>query len=259
MILPGNNTHQKILSILLNIFKKDNNILVFGVFGSVAKGNWDKYSDLDLDVIVKDDSKETINSECKTILSVLDKNGFGVSLYFEEFAGEWVIIFDTLDRISIRFHLLENTIPHILDSFKILYGDLSVDDIHKSIVKEKSQITNLEILKDKFIELSIYVPIALHRNELINAEFFLSKMRNIVIEIYIKSRGIPRIFEFEKEIDPDLKNKIYLTYADLDISSIKLSLESLISLFIDSIKSISGEKLNLNNNERLILNKVIDY
>lgn len=259
MILLGNTTHQKILSILLNVFKKDNNILVFGVFGSVARGNWDKYSDLDLDVIVKDDSKETINSEFKTILSALNENGLGVSLYFEEFVGEWVIIFDSLDRISIRLHLLEDTIPHILDSFKILYGDLSVEEIRKSIVEKKSQPSSLEVLKNKFIELSIYVPIALHKNQLINAEFFLNKMRNLVIEIYIKSRGMPRLFDFEKETDSDLKEKIYLTYADLDISSIRLSFEALVYLFIDSIKSISVDKLSLSNNERQILNKVMKY
>lgn len=259
MILPGNTTHQKILSILLNVFKKDNNILVFGVFGSVARGNWDKYSDLDLDVIVKDDLKETINSEFKTILSVLNKNGLEVSLYFEEFIGEWVIIFDTLDRISLRFHLLKDTIPHILDGFKILYGNLTVEDINKSIGKEKSQLSNLEILKDKFIKLSIYVSIALHRNELINAEFFLTKMRNIIIKIYIQSRRIPRIFDFEKNIEDDFRNKIYLTYSDLDSTSIKMSFDVLVSLFVDSLKFISQDKLNLTDNEKLVLNKVTKY
>lgn len=259
MNLPGNEFHQKILEILLDVFQKDNNVSVFGIFGSISRGNWDKYSDLDLDVIVKDRSKQIIDSEFKAILSVLDLNGLIVLLYFEEFKNEWVIIFDTLDRISIRFHLVKETIPHILESFIILYGNLTAEDIKAPIVEQKPISGNIESLKNKFIEISIYVPIALHRNQLINAEFFINKMRNIFIEIYVRSRKIPRLFDFEKIAEQELKEKIYSSYPRLEASSIKKSHEILVSVFSSSIKSISNNKLNLSENEFLILRKSLKY
>ncbi len=259
MIFPGNSFHQKVLGILVNVFKKDGNISTFGVFGSVSKGNWDKYSDLDLDVIVKDDSIQKVDSEVKEVLSELKNSGLLVSLNFEEFKNERVIIFDNLDRISIRFHLLENTIPHILDSLKILYGNLKVEDISAVVGSKISQNDSIEILKNKFTELSIYVPIALHRNQLVNAEFFLSKMRNILIEIYVKSKDESRFFDFEKLAGKDIKEKIGTTYPKLDTLSIKKAHNELVSLFSGSLEIIGNNKIRLSEREKLILTKAVNY
>lgn len=259
MQLPGNETHQKILQLLINLFQNDKNIQAFIVFGSLVKGNWDKYSDVDLDVIVKDNSKRIVNSEVKSILYSLTQNGLIVLLHFEEFVNEWVIIFDDLNRVSIRFHLIKDTIPHILGSSRILYGDLKVEEIKRFIIKPQSKENTLEILKDKFIELSIYVPIALHRNQLINAEFFLNKMRNILMEIYTKSREMPRVFDFEKEVDQEIKEKIQSTYTTIEFPSIHKSFTVLVTLFRSQIDKISNNRVKLTVSERLILSKALMY
>ena len=258
MTLPGNSNHRKILQILLNSFSKDNNILVFGVFGSVGRGNWDDYSDLDLDIIVKDDSEIKIKQQLNALLKSISDVNLIVLVSFEEFKNEYVIILNTLDRISIRFHIKEDTVYHILDSLKILYGTLSKEEIEKSITKPNTEKQNIGILKNKFLELSIYVPISLKRKRLINAEFFLNKMRNTVIDIYLKSRNMNRYFDFENNAEQDIRERISKTYSILDETSITNAFHELINLFCELFDLIGDKKIILTKNDKELISKVMN-
>lgn len=66
MEFPGTTIHKQILKILLDVFKRDKNVEAFIIFGSLVRGNWDKYSDLDLDVVLKDASEILVKQEVKT-------------------------------------------------------------------------------------------------------------------------------------------------------------------------------------------------
>jgi predicted nucleotidyltransferase len=256
MQLLGNKTHQKILQLLINLFQNDKNIRAFIIFGSLVRGNWDKYSDLDLDVVVKEIKIDIVLQEIDEMVKVLNKQ-IKILHYFEEFTNEQVIILDSLDRISIRFHRFEETKPAILDSMKVLYGNLSEFDIKKSILQEERKI-DLVLLNNKFLELAIYVQLSLKRNKIINASFFLSKMRQIIIEIYAKSRG-KREFDFEAIADEKIKQEMIKTYFLLNYQSMKIAFEELIDLYKNSISEISSGKIILQKNEKLILEKVIQY
>ena len=84
--------------------------------------------------------------------------------------------------MSIRFHLIEDTNWKILNSMKIIFGDLTKDKIVNALSQEKKGgIPNLELLQNKFLELATYVPISLRRKKLINAAFFLNKMRQLAV------------------------------------------------------------------------------
>ena len=85
MQLPGNKTHQKILQLLVNLFQNDKNIQAFIIFGSLARGNWDDYSDLDLDAIVTDDKKEIVQNEIKQMLQLLSTTGFNILTFLRSF------------------------------------------------------------------------------------------------------------------------------------------------------------------------------
>lgn len=231
---------------------------MFGVFGSLGRGNWDIYSDLDLDVIVTDDSEAVINQEMKDIFSEFQKQKLNILLQFQEVANEWIIIFKTLDRVSIRFHLIENTVPHILSTLKILLGTINLSDIRRVIKKNETGHNDLKLLKNKFIELSIYVPIAIKRGNFSNAIFFLNKMRNIIIEIYTLSKGIPRLLDFEKSAEPKIMQELSKTYPAFQPDSVRQSFLELVNLFIHSINSYSDNLIELNGKEILILTKSIE-
>jgi len=258
MELPGNKTHQKILQTLLELFQNDTNIEALIVFGSLGRGDWDNYSDLDLDAIVKDDRRAVIQKELAQMLKVLTDSGFSVLSSFEEFPNEQVLILDTLDRISIRFHLLKDTHPAIVGSMRVLYGRLSMEDIQKAIVM-KSKVIDINLLNNKFLELSIYVPVSLKRNKLINALFFLNKMRQTLIQIYIHSHNLSREFDFEGSADTAFLHDLYDTYGACQKEQIYGAFINLLDIYEKNIKEISAGKIQLSEKHRKILRKVGNY
>ncbi|MDO8609711.1 MAG: nucleotidyltransferase domain-containing protein [bacterium] len=257
MEIPGTIIHKQILNTLLELFKKDKNVRAFIIFGSLVRGNWDKYSDLDLDVVVKEIKVDIVRQEVEEMIKVLN-NQIKILHYFEEFTNEFVFIFDSLDRMSIRFHTLEDTHPAITESMKILYGDITVEEIKNSQNIQLKKETNLQMLNNKFLEHVIYVQLSIKRNKLINASFFLNKMRQIIIEMYVKTRG-KREFDFEEIVDNKIKQKIASIYYLLNNQSMEIAYKKLIDLYENSIKEISSGKIILKNNEKLILEKVFQY
>ncbi len=51
---PGTAEQQALLRAVVAHYRDDPRILAVIVFGSLGRGNWDSYSDLDLDVIIAD-------------------------------------------------------------------------------------------------------------------------------------------------------------------------------------------------------------
>lgn len=258
MQLPGNKTHQKILQALLELFRNDTNIEAFIVFGSLGRGDWDDYSDLDLDAVVKNDARTVIQKEIAKMLKVLSDAGFPVLSSFEEFPNELVLILETLDRVSIRLHLLKDTHPAIIGSMRILYGKLSREDIQKASIR-KEKVIDFNLLNNKFLELSIYVPVSLQRNKLINALFFLNKMRQTLIQIYIHSHDLPREFDFEGSASTPLLHDLYDTYGSCQKEQIFKAFIKLLDIYENNIDEISSGKIQLSEKHRKILRKAENY
>ena len=51
---PGIPQHQALLKAIVAHYRDDARILAVSLFGSLARGTWDLYSDLDLDVVIGD-------------------------------------------------------------------------------------------------------------------------------------------------------------------------------------------------------------
>lgn len=257
MELPGTAIHKQILKTLLDLFKEDKNVRAFIIFGSLARGNWDKYSDLDLDVVVQDLEHDNIKQQIKQMVNLLESNNLKVLHYFEEFPNEFVFIFNSLDRMSIRFHLLNDTHPAIISSMKILCGSLTTDEIKSSHVNRSKKDTDYLMLNNKFLEHSIYVELSIKRNKLINAAFFINKMRQIVIEIFVKARN-KREFDFEEIADDSIKQAVIKTFTTINEPDLHKALVDLVNLYTVFIEKISLGKIKLKENEKLILKKVVD-
>lgn len=256
MKLPGTKNHQRLLSLTLDTFKKDKNIQSIILFGSLGRGDWDKDSDIDLDIIVKDDSGKIIFEEIEKLLGEFTKNHQKILLHFSEATNETTIVFATLDRMSIRFHLIETTNWKILDSMKIIFGNSTKDDITRKLPSKKNgALPNLELLQNKFLELAVYVPISLRRRKLINASFFLNKMRQLLIEIYTNARGIDRFLDFEKIADKSTVASLAATYSTLDEKTIGKSFNYLLTYYSDNLDTISVQKLSLSPSQIELINQ----
>jgi predicted nucleotidyltransferase len=72
--LPGTLQHCRMLQAILSYYENDPRILAVIVFGSLGRGNWDRYSDLDMDVVLADGVLVDIQAElaclCASLASI---------------------------------------------------------------------------------------------------------------------------------------------------------------------------------------------
>ena len=72
---PGTPQHQAILRAIVDHYENDPRILAVAVFGSLGRGNWDEYSDIDLDVVIDDQVSLNASEELKPAVSGLRAAG----------------------------------------------------------------------------------------------------------------------------------------------------------------------------------------
>lgn len=72
---PGTAEHQRSLHLIVEYYTGDPRILAIGLFGSLARGNWDEFSDLDLDIVIEDDRQVDIEAELAGLCAYLGEKG----------------------------------------------------------------------------------------------------------------------------------------------------------------------------------------
>ena len=73
--LPGNSRHQAVLKGIIEYYREDPRILAVIVFGSLGRGNWDQFSDLDMDFIFADTTRMDVLQELNDLCTALQKVG----------------------------------------------------------------------------------------------------------------------------------------------------------------------------------------
>ena len=129
--LMGTEEHQLVLEAIKNFYKEDDRVRQIILFGSLSRGNWDQYSDLDLDIIVADnitiDARVELDALCAGI-----QNQLGVDALIIADVEEGDVVLSNLAEFSIRYHVLSDTKPAILDTMYSVAGLLSYDEIRAS-------------------------------------------------------------------------------------------------------------------------------
>src|SRR5260370_30914943 len=121
---PGTPQHQKLLQQVVIYYAGDLRILSVIVFGSLGRGNWDRYSDLDLDIISADDITINIMQELSQLcesFTAIDEHAALIIPNGED-AGD--IVLESLLELSIRYHQLQTTSPNIVTSMRVLSGQV---------------------------------------------------------------------------------------------------------------------------------------
>src|SRR5215468_10716998 len=94
------------------------------VRGSLARGDWDAYSDLDLDVVLRDDVTIDARQEVERLVPALEAAGERIALIVLRGQESVDLVLLPLLEISIRYHLLATTGPNIAESVEVLAGSL---------------------------------------------------------------------------------------------------------------------------------------
>ena len=92
--LPGTSAQQALLRSIIDAYNGDQRVLAIGVLGSLGRGTWDEWSDLDLDVVVTDDAALNAVSEARALCAVLNESE---ALVVPSRPGEVDVVLPSLD------------------------------------------------------------------------------------------------------------------------------------------------------------------
>jgi predicted nucleotidyltransferase len=244
--LPGTAQHQKILRAITSYYEGDPGILAVIVFGSLGRGNWDVYSDIDLDVVIADEARVDVETELISLCASLTAVDEQVALLIprDDHAD---VVFQSLMELSIRYHPLANTSPNILDSMLLLSG--RIDRSLIELAGAANRTWNEEPLGrelDRCVRYALEVDNALQRGRLWSAMELLHSMRQSLMELFARSHHAKRAYQFfEKEADPKIQVRLGETLPRYDLTSAQAALSQFMNILTHDLGEITGGQVQL--------------
>jgi predicted nucleotidyltransferase len=113
----GSSDHRRLIDQVADRYRRDGRVRAVVVFGSVSAGTWHELSDVDLDIVIEDGARAEPEEE----IAALFGTKAVVVLAGPDSAD---VVLDTLAEVSIRWHPLRETSPHITATARMLAGSL---------------------------------------------------------------------------------------------------------------------------------------
>jgi predicted nucleotidyltransferase len=254
---PGTKQHQALLNCIVAFYQNDPRILAVIVFGSLGRGNWDEYSDLDLDVIVADDIRIDIAIELKRLcksFTGLDERAAVIIPGDHE--GD--IILESLMQLSIRYHPLSQTSPNIVDSMLVLAGSLDATKIaaagnanHSGDAKPLSQ------LLDECVRYAVVANMEFQRKHFWATNEVLHRMCTLLMDIYARTHSGYRGYQFfDIHAEKWFQQRLGSTLPTFDDHSLQESFKRTLDIIESDISYLSGGQLDLTAAQKTILDRV---
>jgi predicted nucleotidyltransferase len=257
---PGTPQHQNLLSAIVNYYRTDPRVMALSVFGSLSRGTWDGFSDLDLDVVIGDDIQldvlEELSQLCSSLVAVGEHDAVIVADGKE--AGD--VVFASLMQFSIRYHTLAATSPNIVDSLRMLTGRLDPASIAAAgLANRRSGGKTFPGLLDQCVRYILAVDIALQRGELWGAIEMLHRIRGVIMEMFAMAQGGARpLHSFQAEADPELQTALAKTLPHFDNVKLKNALEHSLKILETNLGQITRGQIQLSRAHRTVLAQVRD-
>jgi predicted nucleotidyltransferase len=253
--LPGTIQHQTILKALSDHYGSDPRVRSFAVFGSLGRGNWDEYSDIDLNVVVADGVDVDPIAEWDILRPALARIDERVALVVPSARDAVDIVFESLMELSIRYHPLATTSPNIIDSAIVLHGSLTVDDLAAAArgrVREPAM--SVDDVFAECVRYALYCERSLYRDRLWSAAYALHRIRMGLMEAFGMTHGGFRGWmSFETDADPALQNRLTATVALHTATSMRESLLSLIDVLEHHAEAFTDGRASVGEGGRVVL------
>jgi predicted nucleotidyltransferase len=255
---PGGAHHQALLDRIVSHYQGDSRILAVCLFGSLVRGNWDQYSDLDLDVVIQDDAQINMVAELESLCKAFEPLGETSLLVVPNGEDSGDVVLNSLAELSVRYHTLATTSPNIIDSLQILTGSIGLDVIQaagSANRKPPRAISDDDV--NRFLRWGLGVSTGVRRGKFWMASYLLQLMRETLIDMFAVSRGFPRaIPAFEAHADPALKARLGATLPTHSLGSLQTSLSLLLDILENDLDVLSNGQLQLSDKQREMLAKI---
>jgi len=126
---PGTAQHQALLQAIVARYKDDSRVLAVIVFGSLGRGNWDDYSDIDLDVVMADETTLDVLCELEQLCEALAALNERAALIIPDGddAGDVVSGCATRWSLETALDIMENDLDYLAN------GQLLLTDAQQSV------------------------------------------------------------------------------------------------------------------------------
>lgn len=254
-IYPGTPQHQSLLQAVVSHYADDPRILAVGVFGSLGRGTWDRFSDLDLDVVIADALNVDITEELRQLCDSLASIGEHAALIVPDGDDAGDVVLDSLMEFSIRYHPLSATSPNIVDSLEILIGRIDRTVIQAAGLANRREKNNSPgLLLNCCLRYAVGVDVALQRRQIWMAIEQLHRMRGLMMELFTDTHGGERSLKFfPVEADVSLQSRLGVTLPQYDLLSAKRSLAQFVDLIERDLGQLTNDQVQLSDAQRGVL------
>ena len=255
--LTGTIQHQRILHCITSHYENDPRVLAITVFGSLGRGNWDSYSDLDLDVVIADGIKIGVEAELIQLSTALESIDEHIALLIPD-DDNADAVFTSLMELSIRYHPLANTSPNIVDSMLLLSGHIGRSAIEAAgLANRKLNDEPLSRELDRCIRHALEVDSALHRGFPWSAIELLHYMRHSIMGLFTYSHHGERPYQFfQKEADKKLQVRLGGTLPQYDLKSAQEALSQFIDILTNDLDQLTDGKVQLTKAQTELLTAI---
>jgi predicted nucleotidyltransferase len=252
---PGTPAHQALLRVITAYYRGDPRIRSLAVFGSLGRGNWDAFSDLDLNAVIADGVELDVPGEVRALCDALAAIGERAALIAPHGADAADVVFASLAHLSIRYHPLSATSPNIVESLLPLTGPLDAAAVRAAgLARRETEGESLAHVLDVCVRAALYVDIGLQRGQLWSAIAELHRMREMVIELFSATRGGARAIRvFQAEASAELRRALGATLPHYDAGSIQTALGAMLELLERDIEVIAAGRLALSDGQRAVI------
>jgi predicted nucleotidyltransferase len=256
--LPGTAQHEALLNAVLSHYKQDRRVKAVILFGSLVRGDWDAWSDLDLDIIVAGDWSISAIEELEALREPLAGVGERVALILPNGPQEGDIVLESLMRLSIRYHTLDQTSPNIVDSMLLLAGSLDNETIAAAgLANRKPTAADAGLIVDRFLYFGVIAWVCLQRGQAWTTLEALHRMRSLLMELYARTHDAARAYKmFDDQAGRDLQSRLGATQCRDDPASMRQALFSLLDMLEQDLDRLGNGRVRITQEQAVILEKV---
>jgi hypothetical protein len=229
--LPGTFAQQALLRGIVDAYADDARVLAIGVLGSLGRGTWDEWSDLDLDVVVSDDMVVDAVTEAEALCHHLSKPD---ALVVPGRPGEVDVLLPSLEQFSIRYHTLGTTNAQIVNDLRIVGGPLDLAAVVDAGLTPSRPSRPLELIVSEGLRFAVSVDISRRRGNVWQALRAVDELRWRIQELFAVAHGHPRpAHAVDTHASGSLKNKLAKLQAEAELASIAQALAHALQLIAD--------------------------
>ncbi len=254
---PGTTQHQAILRAIVDHYENDPRILAVAVFGSLGRGSWDEYSDIDLDVVIADQVNLDVIEELTRLCHAFLPLGEYCVMVIPDDVDAADVVFESLLQLSVRYHPLSTTSPNIVDSLQVLTGRIDHSLIAAAGTANRQPGESLEQVLSRCVRYAAVADIALQRHRLWEAVEVLHRMRTLLMELYALTHGGQRPVQFfQANAGAELQTKLVHTLPQDSLGSVQTSLGQCLDILDRDLGHLTNGQIQLPDTYRKVLKAV---